>query len=61
MNKEERKIAVRRNKELVFEFVETINQGNTEKLASMMSDGFKFTDIAGDMCVVNSFLEKKKF
>ena len=61
MDKEERKRAVRRNRELVFEFVERINRGDTEKLASMMADVFTFTDIEGDICVVRSFSEKRKF
>jgi hypothetical protein len=61
MNREERRLAVRRNRELVFEFVETINRGDTEKLASMMADVFTFTDIEGAICVVRSLPERRKF
>jgi ketosteroid isomerase-like protein len=61
MTHEERKSTVRKNKELVFTFVDAINQGNTEKLASMMADGFTFIDIAGDVFTVNSLSEKKRF
>jgi|GEM_PF-5982051 len=61
MHREERRLAVRRSKELVFEFVETIKRGDTERLASMMADAFTFTGIAGDICVVRSFAEKKAF
>ena len=61
MDKEERRLAVRRNRELVFDFVETINRGDTEKLASMMADAFTFTDIEGDICVVKSAAEMRKF
>lgn len=58
---QEKKSTVEKNKELVFAFVETINEGNTEKLASMMSDEFKFTDIAGDIYIAKSLSERKKF
>lgn len=61
MNREERRLAVRRNRELVFEFVETINRGDPEKLASMMADVFTFTDIEGTVCVVRSLAERRKF
>ena len=61
MNKEERRLAVRRSREIVFEFVETINRGNTDKLASMMADTFTFTDIEGATYVVRSLAERRKF
>ena len=61
MDKEERRLAVRRSKDPVFEFVETINRGDTDRLASMMTDGFTFTDIAGDVCVAKSLSERKEF
>ena len=61
MSKEERRLAVRRNRELVFEFVETINRGDTEKLASMMADTFTFTDIEGEIYVVSSLAGRRKF
>ena len=61
MTNEERKSLVRKNKELVFTFVDAINAGDTEKLASMMADGFIFTDIAGDAFTVKGLSEKKKF
>ncbi len=61
MTGEERKSAVGKNKKLVFTFVDAVNGGDTEKLASMMTDGFIFTDIAGDVYTVKGFSEKKKF
>ncbi|UCC11547.1 MAG: nuclear transport factor 2 family protein [candidate division WOR-3 bacterium] len=61
MTGEKRKSAVRKNKELVFTFVDAVNTGDTEKLASMTTDGFAFTDIAGDVYTVKGFSEKKKF
>lgn len=61
MAKKERKAIIRKNKEITYRFVEYINQGKTDNLAQMMADGFKFTDIAGDIFVVNNISEKKKF
>ena len=61
MNREQSKLAVRANKQIVFEFVETINRGDTEKLASMMADPFLFTDIAGEVSVARSLSERKGF
>jgi len=61
MSKEERRLAVRRSREIVFEFVEAINRGDTDKLASMMADTFTFTDIEGAIFVVRSLAERRKF
>jgi hypothetical protein len=61
MNRDERMRVVRKNKELVFRFVESINKGDSDSLAGMMGDGFRFTDIAGDLFTVNDRAEKKKF
>ena len=61
MIQEERKAATRKSKELTFRFIEYINEGDSDKLATMMSDGFVFTDIAGDVFIVESNAEKRKF
>jgi hypothetical protein len=61
MKPEERREAVRKNKKITFEFVHHINKGDSDTLASMMADGFKFTDIAGDVFVVDTTAEKIKF
>jgi ketosteroid isomerase-like protein len=61
MNGDEKMRAVRKNKELVFRFVELINRGDSTGLAEMMADGFRFTDIAGEVFTVNGRGEKKKF
>jgi hypothetical protein len=61
MNQETRKRAVRESKELTFRFVECINERDSDNLAAMMSDGFKFTDVAGEVFTVESMSEKKKF
>lgn len=61
MNRDERMRAVRNNKELVFCFVELINRGDSSGLAEMMADGFRFTDIAGEVFTVNERGAKKKF
>lgn len=61
MNRDQKMRAVRKSKELVFRFVELINRGDSTGLAEMMADGFRFTDIAGEVFVVNDRGEKEKF
>jgi hypothetical protein len=61
MNRDERMRVVRKNKELVFRFVESINKGDSDSLAGMMADGFRFTDTAGEVFTVNGRGGKKKF
>ena len=61
MNRDEKMRLVRKNKEIVFRFVELINKGDSDNLAGMMADGFRFTDINGDVFTVNDRGEKKKF
>ena len=61
MNREEKMRLIRKNKELVFRFVELINKGDSCSLAGMMADGFRFTDIAGDAFRVDDRDGKKKF
>jgi hypothetical protein len=61
MNRNERMKAVMKNKELVFRFVEYINKGDSSSLAGMMTDGFRFTDISGEIFTVNGMVEKRKF
>ena len=61
MNRDENMRVVRKNKELVFRFVESINRGDSTSLAEMMADGFRFTDTAGEVFTVNDRDQKKKF
>jgi hypothetical protein len=61
MNRDEERKVVRKNKELVFRFVELINKGDSASLAEMMADGFRFTDIAGEIFTVSDRGQKKKF
>jgi len=61
MNRDEKMEVVRKNKELVFRFVELINKGDSAGLAEMMADGFRFTDIAGEVFTVGNRSQKNKF
>ena len=61
MNREENMRVVRKNKELVFRFVELINRGDSTSLAEMMADGFRFIDTAGEVFTVNDRSGKKRF